>query len=172
MLLPLVACASAPPAGTQLITAQLAGSWSLRLSTLDPATGEAYGAVQHLDSPPPNTVWAKGLVKLNLTAASSGGGGGGTVPWTKISSDVFGKQMGGKCVKGSSPGAAKHCYYQLNNAAFGEGTFFLNAFETPASGETVIATEATTGKVLFEHNPLAHGVIVDMAYTKWEAPKT
>jgi hypothetical protein len=132
---------------------------------IDPATGEAYAAVEHKDSPPPNVAWSKGLVTLNLTSTSSP-----TVPWAPISTDVFGKQEGSKCVKGTSPGAAKHCYYQLNNAAYAEGTFFLNAFETPASAETVIATEATTGKVLFEHAPIKKGNVVDMAYTKWEAP--
>ena len=107
-------------------------------------------------------MWSKGLIALNLTA----GDAGDPIAWEFISKDAYGGQSVGKCEAGNSTGAAKHCYFQLNNAAYGNGTFFLNAFQEPTSPESVVATDATAGRVLFEHSPSTSNVI-DMAWTKW-----
>ena len=58
----------------------------------------------------------------------------GTPSWMSIipisAQDVFGSVVSGSCkAPGTSKGAAKKCYGQLNDGFVGDGVFFVTAFD-------------------------------------------
>ena len=100
---------------------------------------------------------------MNLTDGSD------PIAWDSIhADDIYGVQQGtsSSCEKGSAPGAAETCLYQLNNGALGNGSlYFLSAFATPTSQERVVVASTEAGRgVLLELDPKV-GNMVDLAYT-------
>lgn len=130
---------------------------------IDGATGAAHAAVERETSPQPHLVWERGLVRMNLTDGSD------PIAWDSMDADdIYGVQQGtsSSCEKGSAPGAAETCLYQLNNGALGNGSlYFLSAFATPTSQERVVVASTEAGRgVLLELDPKV-GNMVDLAYT-------
>jgi hypothetical protein len=131
---------------------------------IDPASGIAYAAIANRTA----GVWRKMLARLELHGASSA-----PITWAPVNpkcTDTFGTQSNTKCAPGTSPGAAKKCYDQLNNAFFANGQFFITAFShvgTKSVPETVLGVNVSTGAVTLEH-PHRNGNMVDMAWTPWE----
>lgn len=124
---------------------------------IDPASGIAYAAISNRTG----GAWRKMLVRLELDGPTSE-----PIAWTPVNpkiTDTF-------C--GTSAGAAKKCYDQLNNAFFANGLFFITAFSHGGHAgrvpEAVIGVNVSTGAVVLEH---AHknGNLVDLAWTPWEA---
>jgi hypothetical protein len=132
---------------------------------IDPSTGIAYAAIANRTA----GVWRKMLVRIELNGPSST-----PMTWAPVNpklTDTFGTVSTTKCTAGTSAGAAKQCYDQLNNAFFANGQFFITGFShvgVKNVPETVIGVNVTTGAVTLEH---AHhnGNMVDMAWTSWEA---
>jgi hypothetical protein len=79
---------------------------------------------------------------------------GGTMAMVPLTQpDVFGTTVSGKCsTPGTSKGAARGCYGQLNDGFIGDGVFFTTAF---AAGppEVVLGVDLKTGQVVFEQGP-------------------
>ena len=132
---------------------------------IDPASGVAYAAIANRTA----GVWRKMLVRLDLGDPSAA-----PIAWAPVNpkcTDTFGTQSTTECAAGTSSGAAKKCYDQLNNAFFANAQFFITAFShvgTKSVPETVLGVNVTTGAVTLEHQH-NNGNMVDMAWTPWEA---
>ena len=64
--------------------------------------------------------------------------------------DIFGTVIAGKCSKpGTSKGAAKECYGQINSGFIGDGVFFITAF-SGGPPEVVLGVDLKSGEVVFE----------------------
>jgi hypothetical protein len=112
---------------------------------IDSSTGQAYAVCSVLASMAPVT-WGSMIATLDLR-----GGTMAMVPLTQP--DVFGTTVSGKCsTPGTSKGAARGCYGQLNDGFIGDGVFFTTAF---AAGppEVVLGVDLKTGQVVFEQGP-------------------
>ena len=132
------------------------------------ATGRAYGAMMNMTSGPfAKTIkWAECMAEFDL------GGHGSLIGYKAVGgAETFGvvSVVAGdltKCSVGTTPGAAKVCYSQLNNGFVGGGTYFVTGFANGASdhvNETIIGVDVKLGVVVLEH--VHDGVLIDMAYT-------
>ena len=108
------------------------------------------------------------LARLDLHGPSSK-----PIAWAPVNpncTDTFGVATRTRCSAGTSSGAARKCYDQLNNAFFANGQFFITAFShvgKQSVPESVLGVNVSTGAVTLEH-PHQNGNMVDMAWTPWD----
>ena len=133
---------------------------------IDPVTGKGYAAVSILKSTAPVT-WSSYIASVDFGAV-----GGPTLTRIGEFDDVFGSVIAGKCSQpGTSPGAAKLCYGQVNDGFVDvDGIYWLTAF-TAGPPEYVLGADTVTGGVVFEGRPdNGGGNVIDMAHISKPAP--
>ena len=121
------------------------------------ASGNGYAAVSNLVSTTPVVKWGGYVATVDFLTMELAQVGG--------QDDVFGYVVSGKCSQpGTSPGAAKGCYGQLNDGFAADGVYWITAFHA-GPPEVVLGVELSTGHVVFEQPPNnGGGNLVDMAY--------
>ena len=137
---------------------------------IDPKTGQAYAVCSNLTSQTPVT-WGSFVGLIDLTPVEPPATTGIAIA-AITAQDIFGTVVKGSCSRpGTSKGAAKKCYDQINTGFVGpDDIFFITAFDHhdgPPYPETVLGVNvAGKGRVVWEQPPMdtKGGNLIDIVW--------